>query len=487
MVVVASGRRFDARPDVFFERKTHIAHASILEVAVPEGEQPLRIVVASEHDLVLEVKGDVGRVAEMRSHQGENHVAVVGLDTKLVVLSKKLSCRNLLLRLPPDHPAVHQVKVKWPNEPPQEIPCVALACAATPLSWPRDIRLPSVVEVDPARAISSAPLIKPNLLSGYAGLSQLVQRGLLRQPEPGEAESALEAVRTKYVSRLSPSWRPQFGIDFVMTAPTNLPGLDGRDGAGFRVATILVPPSVPVTREEEHCLIAMGPVAPKSGYELALRLLHQPPPYVIASKNQKCLGKDWNLGPSLFRMADRPSAVPVPECQAVEVPAEAVVIGVYDYRDNRGRSHITDWVVDLRLDGMRPVVLVGRPSDLPRQWRVQEAYPGQVQALLLAEPLYNQWPVRVEGLRPEQVVVDAARLADWRNSGDPLAGQAWRSAKLMSACDDRVSLMPLHPQAPSASVSERGFDLSVKVWTGRQLDALHYVASNDKTTIRVSE
>lgn len=487
MVVAASGRSWDVRPDVAFDPEAYGAHTSLLEVVIPAGERPLRVATASTHDIVLNLKGDLSRVAEFRSYHDKNRVAVVGLGAKKISFLQKPACRDLLLRSVGDNAHVNVVKVEWPKDPPKETSCVAFDCFATPLSWPREIRLPQIIKVDPARAVASAPLSKPDLLSGYAGLSQLVQRGLLRPPHPGEAEAALDAVRAKYVSRFSLDWRPHFGIDYVMTAPTPLPKKDDWSGSAFRAATILVPSSITVTRVEAHCLVAMGPVAPRSSHEYGLTKLHQPPPYVIAaSSNQKCLGEDQNAGPPLFESADQASAVPIAQCRALDVPAGASVIGVYDYRGVRSRPRDADRpIVDLRLEGARPVVLVGRTSNTPRRWRVHEAYPGQVKALLLAEPVHNQWPVQVDGLRPEQVVVEPARLSEWRKSDDPLAALAWRSANLFDGCNDQLSLMSLNPKSPSASVNERGFDLTVKVWTGRPMDDLHYVSTDQQIFILI--
>jgi hypothetical protein len=98
--------------------------------------------------------------------------------------------------------------------------------------------------------------------------------------------------------------------------------------------------------------------------------------------------------------------------------------------------------------------------------------------------VFDRYPVELEGLRPEQVVIDRARLADWRRSGDADSLKPWRTAALGN-CDNRVSLMNWNPRYPGASISERGYDSTVKVWTGRPIDILAYVASSDPVTIRI--
>jgi hypothetical protein len=323
------------------------------------------------------------------------------------------------------------------------------------------------------------------LLDGWAGFAQLIDRGALRYPNNGETDAALKLVREKYASRFTPQWSPQFGIDFVMTRPTPLPRLDHESGAAFRQATVLAPASIKVSEQADHCLVAMGGVAPKNGYELTLTHIHQRPPYVIAPRvYQKCLGADQNPGPSRFEMADETSADPVGECQAVAAKPEETVIGVYDYRNPGGRPLPTLPLADLRLTGKSHVVMVVRTAARMRHWRVREAFPGQVSSFVLAEPYYDRFDVVVDGLKPEQIVVSRPRLAEWRKraNGDPMPLQAYRAARL-DDCEHRVSLMNWNPRFPGASISEKGFDGTVKIWTGRALDVLTYVDSEEPVTI----
>jgi hypothetical protein len=212
--------------------------------------------------------------------------------------------------------------------------------------------------------------------------------------------------------------------------------------------------------------------------------LRQPPPYVIAGRDQKCLGDDQNVGPSFFEMADKVSPDPVPECQAVDARPDEVVVGVYDYRSYGDRLQPTPKLVDLRLTGSSHVILVARTADRRRRWRIAEAFPGQVSSFVLAEEYGEPYDVEVEGLTPAQIVINDARLSEWRKkaNGDPRAFRPYRSADL-GHCRDQVSLMGWSPRYPGYSVSERGFDNTVRIWTGRSIDILKYVDSGDPITI----
>jgi hypothetical protein len=183
-------------------------------------------------------------------------------------------------------------------------------------------------------------------------------------------------------------------------------------------------------------------------------------------------------------MADHASADPVPECQAVEARPGEAVVGIYDYRNYGGRPQPVRPLVDIQLTGSSRVVLVARTADTSRRWRIAEAYPGQVASFVLAEPYYHTYDVEVDGLTPGQIVMDAPRLSMWRKqaSGDPGPFQAYRSARL-GDCSNRVSLMNWNPRYLGYSISERGFDNTVKIWTGRAIDILKYVDSESPVTI----
>jgi hypothetical protein len=484
-VVYLEGRRRDMIADVVFggEKWPEIGHTSFVPVELEPGPL-LDVVIAADTDLLVSLTGAVDRVRKVYGIEAGGHIAVHGISKEKVAFKQSRLCFTFVGEAALASGSSANVRAfVQPYDPPKDIPCLGLACAETPIRWPRDIVLPKVYSFDPQQTISNAPLRKPELLDGWAGFAQLIDRGLLRRANAAEAKAALEQVRVKYQSQFSPQWQPQFGIDFVMVRPTRLPRLDHETGAAFRQATVLVPETIKVTRQENHCIIAMGRVAPENGYQLALTKLHQPPPYVISDLVwQKCLGDDQNPGgPSRFEMADYASADPVPECQAIEVHPDEVVVGIYDYRNYRGRKRP---LVDLRLTGSSRVVLVARTADARRRWRIAEAFPGQVAGFVLAEQYYNAYDVEVDGLTPEQIVLDAPRLSGWRKqaNGDPRPLQAYRSARV-GDCDRRVSLMNWSPGYPGYSISERGFDNTVKVWTGRAMDILTYIDSEDPVTI----
>jgi hypothetical protein len=486
-IVYLEGRRRDMVAGVVFggEKWPEVNHTSFVPVELEPGPT-LDVVIATSTDLLVSFTGAVDRVRKVYGIEAGGHVAVHGVSREKITFRQSRLCFTRVGKAALASSSRANVRAfVQPYDPPKDIPCFGLECAATPIRWPRDIALPKVYSFDPQETVANAPLRKPELLDGWAGFAQLMDRGLLRRANAEEAEAALDRVRTKYQSRFSPQWRPQFGIDFVMVRPTRLPRLDHETGAAFRQATVLVPDSIKVGRQEDHCIVAMGRVAPASGYELALTKLHQPPPYVIGGHvDQKCLGDDQNPGPSRFEMADHASADPVPECQTVKARPDEVVVGIYDYRNYGGRQQPVRPLVDIRLTGSSHVVLVARTADTIRHWRITEAFPGQVASFVLAEPYYHPYDVEVDGLTPEQIVVDAPRLSDWRKqaNGDPRPFQAYRSARL-GQCSDRVSLMNWNPRYQGYSVSERGFDNTVKVWTGRAIDILKYVDGEGPVTI----
>jgi hypothetical protein len=318
-------------------------------------------VIAANTDLLVSLTGAVDRVRAVHGIEAGGHVAVHGVAREKVTFRHSRWCFLRAGWAARSARSLANVRrFILPSQPPKDIPCFGLECAATPIRWPRDIALPKVYSFDPLETIADAPLRKPELLDAWGGFAQLVDRGLLRRPNPEEVEFALEQVRLKYLSRFSPQWRPRFGIDFVMVRPTRLPRLDHESGAWFREATVLIPETIQVTRQEYHCMVAMGRVAPdKRDYQPALTRLHQPPPYVISPPvDQKCLGDDQSAGPSRFEIADYASAESVPECQAVHAKPDEAVIGLYDYRNYGGRPQTMRPLVDIRFTGLRPVVLV---------------------------------------------------------------------------------------------------------------------------------
>ena len=485
LIVYLEGRRQDMVADVVFggEEWPEVGHTSFVPVNVEPGP-PVDVVIAANTDLLVSLKGATDRIQRVYGIEAGGHVAVHGVSRDKIVFRQSRLCFGRVSKralASGSRASVHAIKL--PHDPPIDSPCVGLDCAATPIRWPRHISLPKVYAFDPEEVVTDAPLRKPELLDGWAGFAQLIDRGLLRRPNPGEAEAALDRVREKYVSRFSPQWRPQFGIDFVMIQPTRLPREDHESGAAFRLATVLVPEPIKITRQEDQCVVAMSRVEPANSYQLKLTTLHQPPPYVISGADQKCLGDDQNVGPSFFEMADRVSPDPVPECQAVDARPGEVVVGVVDYR-SYDRPQPIPALVDLRLTGSSHVVLVARTTYGRRRWRIADAYPGQVSTFVLAERYGQPYDVEVEGLTPEQIVINNPRLAEWRKeaNGDPRPFRSYRSADL-AHCRDRVSLMVWNPRYPGYSISERGFDNTVRIWTGRYIDILKYVDSEDRVII----
>ena len=486
IIVSFEGRRRDMVADIVFggEQWPQVGYTSLVPINLEPGP-PLNVAIATSADLLVSLTGATQRIGHLEGIEASGRLAVHGVSPEKISFKRSRLCfaRIASRAKASSSPNVHAFVLA--SDPPKDIPCFGLECAATPIAWPRHISLPEVRSFPINEIVASAPFRRPELLDGWAGFAQLIDRGLLRWPNPGEAEAALERVRAKYVSHFTPQWRPQFGIDFVMTQPTRLPRLDHETGAAFRAATILVPEPIQITEEGDHCLVAMGQLAPRNGYQPALRHIHQVPPYVISSRvSQKCLGNDQNPGPNRFEMADRTSPDPIPECQAVEAKSGEVVVGVYDYRNYRGRALPILPLVDLHLSGRSGVVLVVRTVDTMRHWRITEAFPGQVSSLILAEPFYNRYDVVVEGLQPEQIVVDRRRLTEWRKraAGDSRPFGPYRPARL-DECDHRVSLMNWNPRFPGASISEKGFDRTVKIWTGRFIDILKYVDSEEAIVI----
>ncbi len=45
--------------------------------------------------------------------------------------------------------------------------------------------------------------------------------------------------------------------------------------------------------------------------------------------------------------------------------------------------------------------------------------------------------------------------------------------------------MEFDPRKISASINERGFDRTVQVWTGREIDVLQYIGSEDEVIVGV--
>jgi hypothetical protein len=486
LIVSFEGRRRDMVADIVFggDKWPEVGYTSFVPINLEPGP-PLNVAIATSADLLVSLAGATQRIRHVQGIEAGGHLAVHGVSSEKISFKRSRLCFARIASRAKASSSANVHAFVLTSDPPKDIPCFGLECAATPITWPRHISLPEVRSFAINEIVSSAPFRRPELLDGWAGFGQLIDRGFLRWPNPGEEEAALERVRAKYVSRFTPQWRPQFGIDFVMSHPTRLPRLDHETGAAFREATILVPEPIQLTEEGDHCLVAMGQLAPRNGYELTLRHIHQVPPYVISSRvTQKCLGDDQNPGPNRFEMADQTSPEPVPECQAVEAKSGEIVVGVYDYRNYRGRSLPILPLVDLRFSGRSSVVLVVRTADAMRRWRIAEAFPGQVSSLILAEPFYNRYDVVVDGLQPEQIVVDRRRLTEWRKraDGDRRPFGPYRPARL-DQCDHRVSLMNWNPRFPGASISEKGFDRTVKVWTGRFIDILKYVDSEDPIVI----
>jgi hypothetical protein len=243
-----------------------VTHTSLVPVEVQPGP-PVDVVIAASTDLLVSLTGATARIDRVYGIEAGGHVAVHGVSPDKVTFRQSRRCFARVGKRAPDSGSRANVQAfTLPYDPPIDSKCVGLDCAATPIRWPRNIVLPRVYAFDPEEVVADAPLRKPELLDGWAGFAQLIDRGLLRRPNSGEAEAALDRVHEKYVSRFSLQWRPQFGIDFVMIRPTRLPRMDHESGAAFRLATVLVPESIKVTREEDQCLVAMSRVEPESGY-----------------------------------------------------------------------------------------------------------------------------------------------------------------------------------------------------------------------------
>jgi hypothetical protein len=98
-------------------------------------------------------------------------------------------------------------------------------------------------EIEANSLVSPVPVLAPETFPSQAGLIQLERAGAIRAPRRDEAAAFVEAISQRYRSKLSPDYRMNVNVDYVITRDLMLPpGLHGAYAKNFLVLPGVAPP-----------------------------------------------------------------------------------------------------------------------------------------------------------------------------------------------------------------------------------------------------
>jgi hypothetical protein len=134
LLVYLEGRRRDMVADIVFggEKWPDVGHTSFVPIKLEPGP-PLDVAIAADTDLLVSVTGDTARVRHVAGIDGGGRIAVHGVPREKISFTKLRLCfARLAQAARKPSPRVHALML--PYDPPQDIPCSGLDCAATPIS-----------------------------------------------------------------------------------------------------------------------------------------------------------------------------------------------------------------------------------------------------------------------------------------------------------------------------------------------------------------